>query len=525
MLQLLLPFIFGGTFLSSHAVLASAPQGTEPGGDPYLPKVGAWPTRNCKTCSQHNEHYTLTTRSINEGGNMNIITTTTRPLESFVYDEDMIQHVDRGGTHNAQPAAELPGREGRRIGRDVNEMDNGDEHNLMQQPVEQREGNNAWLAYLAALRGALESMDRGAKTQAAGNLLRYVNWHCNDEASGYFLGHMAGMTADITALLVVALGDFDDEAGHSPPIVDGLWAEAERFLQMHQGSRRARGGRIAPGLPCIMIITKWAPSVTPDSNLGSDTERLQDQSKRRCLQVVVTASAEGAGLGGHVFRLPIGQGETTLNLQFSMGTNRSAVPTPTRDGEPAGALLPEPGPGGLGEFGISMNDYKEMRAAYLRGDRTLRQIENEHGKEVARLLCKWWGIAVQGQLGGNEPSPTPCPSNQEAEPKEESDETVHMSIGPALLSFGSVFLKSGEAMDGDPLIYQIARDQLGRLRREGWTRQQQASVLYVMVQNRHCPEYMDRFPYLLADLRLEIGVGRQPSAKLPAFPCSSFGVD
>ena len=78
----------------------------------------------------------------------------------------------------------------------------------------------------------------------------------------------------------------------------------------------------------------------------------------------------------------------------------------------------------------------------------------------------------------------------------------------------TALLRAG-AMDEEPLIFKIAKDQLGRLRREGWTRAQQASALFVMVQDRHCKEYLDRFPWLLADLGLELEVNLAPSC-LPA---------
>ena len=99
--------------------------------------------------------------------------------------------------------------------------------------------------------------------------------------------------------------------------------------------------------------------------------------------------------------------------------------------------------------------------------------------------------------------------------EEETDETVYMSLAKTLPLAATHYFMQTLGMDDMPLIHRIARDQLGRLRREGWTRQQQASVLFVLVQDRHCPEYIQRFPWLLADLGLELDVNLSPAC-LPA---------
>ena len=96
------------------------------------------------------------------------------------------------------------------------------------------------------------------------------------------------------------------------------------------------------------------------------------------------------------------------------------------------------------------------------------------------------------------------------EQDEESDEVAHLTVHQGMKLWGVTALLRAGAMDEEPLIFKIAKDQLGRLRREGWTRAQQASALFVMVQDRHCKEYLDRFPWLLADLGLELDPACQP---------------
>ena len=168
------------------------------------------------------------------------------------------------------------------------------------------EGGNAWYAYLQAVRRELEKLSPQKKGQAAGALLGRLNWHCNNEAAGYFLGHMEGMTSDLTALLVVALGDQAYEEDTPPPeIVEGLWAEAERFLPLHPGSRRAKGGRLPRELPCIMIITKYAPTVTPESSVDHRELGPNRSDKRRCLRLQIEVAVDGRVQGEQQVQVPL----------------------------------------------------------------------------------------------------------------------------------------------------------------------------------------------------------------------------
>ena len=196
--------------------------------------------------------------------------------------------------------------------------------------------------------------------------------------------------------------------------------------------------------------------------------------------------------------------------------------------------LPATGPDGLGAAGVSMADYYRMRNAWLRGLLTYEEIETTHGNWVKEVLRKRWG-SNNSDDGGAESEPCRLPADprnvgndkdphqtterrgdrDREETEEETDETVHMSLVTSIQLVAAHHFTAALAMDDMPLIHRIARDQLGRLRREGWTKQQQASALFVLVQDRHCPEYIQRFPWLLADLGLELDVNLAPSC-LPA---------
>ena len=172
------------------------------------------------------------------------------------------------------------------------------------------EVNNAWIAYLDMARLHFEAMTKAERAQAAGTLLRYTDWHATNSRDGYLLGHMGGIVSDYTAFLVAAM---DEEAYQeempAPTITDGLWAEAERFMPMNPGSRRAAGKRVEPHFPNIMLFPKPIPSdlLTTGSQdeLRSDADtQMHTPRKRHFLQVEI--SSGGSSGSSQCLRFPLG---------------------------------------------------------------------------------------------------------------------------------------------------------------------------------------------------------------------------
>ncbi|CAE7576354.1 unnamed protein product [Symbiodinium microadriaticum] len=382
---------------------------------------------------------------------------------------DMNQHYE-----NAE-AAGLPQKETHRDGEVVT---------LMQTMPR----NNAWYAFLQALRGKLEEATCTEKIQMAGDLLRLVHWHCTNAADGYLLGHMGGMTGEITALLVVALGSGDYEEGATMTATTaGAWAEAERFLEQHAGSPRTRGRRIGDQPPCIMNIHKPVPTATPNTSHGSDTEHGGTSNKKRCLEVKIYE--RGTTRRGALLNIPMTGSTVSLGLDLRVTEGGDAAADDTAD------------------------------ASCHAGT----EIERVHGKEAVRMLMERWfgeeGLLLYAQTDEEEGlgHEVKAPLNEEDKPKEteEPDETSHLGLTLVLHSTIAMATRDGLAREYEAIEVRISRDQLGRLRREGWTQQEQSSALYVRVQARNDGDYSDRFPEMMEELDLPVDVNLSPAC-LPA---------
>ena len=423
---------------------------------------------------------------------------------------------------------------GCRIPEDIQQTDAGEDEETS--VVQTLPTNNAWYTFLKALRDKLEGMSCAEKVQASGDLLRYVHWHATNTAMGYLLGHMGGMVGELTALLVVALNDGNYLEGMEVTTATaGIWAEAERFLPQHTGSLRAMGRRIERHLPCIMIIHKPVPTSTPGSSNDDITDCFGHPPKRRHIEV--TLQTQGPGDQAGILRLPL-EGNST-----SFGVNVRVVEEPaccsvqpeTRQGSTNQELpLPEAGPGRLAELGVSMRDYKRMRYQWINDLITFQEIEATHGKEVVRLLQERWfgdeGLLLYAQEEPGEgqdraaagPSEPEGRTHSEAEmnavvcnPTEETEENSHLALTFVFQAVVTQATWQGRAREYEALEIRLARDQLGRLRREGWTLREQASALYVLVQARNDGDYSDHFPTMMMELDLPVDVNLSPTC-LPA---------
>ncbi|CAE7209669.1 unnamed protein product, partial [Symbiodinium sp. KB8] len=100
-------------------------------------------------------------------------------------------------------------------------------------------------------------------------------------------------------------------------------------------------------------------------------------------------------------------------------------------------------------------------------------------------------------------------------PDEETEESSHLALTLAIQAVVTQATWEGRAREYESLEVRLARDQLGRLRREGWTLREQASALYVLVQARNDGDYSDHFPTMMMELDLPVDVNLSPSC-LPA---------
>ena len=175
-----------------------------------------------------------------------------------------------------------------------------------------------------------------------------------------------------------------------------------------------------------------------------------------------------------------------------------------------------------------------MRYQWINDLITFQEIETTHGAEVVRLLQDRWfgdeglllyaqeepeGSNKRAEAGPSEPGTRrrreAAQTSATCKPDEETEESSHLALTLAIQAVVTQATWEGRAREYESLEVRLARDQLGRLRREGWTLREQASALYVLVQARNDGDYSDHFPTMMMELDLPVDVNLSPSC-LPA---------
>ena len=394
--------------------------------------------------------------------------------------------------------------------RDVQMEDNEITWLIQTQPDEA-----AWLAYLRVTQERLEDMPKAHRALVADGLLRRLDWCCTNTRDGYLLGHMGGRTAMLTALLVVAQGDTElDSEAILPTEVHGIWHEATFFLTQHPGSRcsQGRGVRLAP--PCIMMHYAEAPSITPDNSpllndsvtKGVDraTPTREAPTKRLRVKVEISSgSSDTPQLTGNI-ELPFRNNCSSLKVQFTVqpenDTNSTCTVPATPTVAPCGATLPPPAPGGFAEMGISLLDYWRLQEEWQARTITEAELVTNYGQATADQLIRSWG--QMGTLAHG--SGTQQRGSEDDRREKPGDETTLLDV-TSLAGLMSTTVMA-RAMETQEDFLGLAKEHLHRLRGEGWTRQQQASTLWQLVQERGSRDYEIEFPDMLEELDLPVDV-------------------
>ncbi|CAE7779367.1 PREP1, partial [Symbiodinium sp. CCMP2456] len=276
--------------------------------------------------------------------------------------------------------------------------------------------DDPWPDFLANLKHDLEKLPKFQRAQTAYHLLRWIDYRATDREAGYFLGHMQGRTADITALLVVAFGDSgfqeSDFLGHWPNgWVLGLRETIGRYIPCHEGSRQSWGESMQPGMPVIMLHSSVPPTNTPESSpidvdVTDAGECNQGRRGNRKRSVTVELSS-GSGDAPRVTRrvsLPMTGSRASFQLDIQVEEDNESeasttVITGARErpdatlwpGAPSHFRLPEPAPGDLQRAGISMTDLLGMWAGWKSGSLTSNEIQRVYGPAVAAFVRTHWG--------------------------------------------------------------------------------------------------------------------------------------
>ena len=121
---------------------------------------------------------------------------------------------------------------------------------------------NDWIPLVAALQAELEGQHPQSKRRLSEWLLDWLDHRCTDSQHGYFLGHMTGRPAEITAMLVTFAGEQsnDDWGRCTEDEIRWSMAWAQRLqghLPLHPGSRQARG--LAPERAPVMLSLRPVP--------------------------------------------------------------------------------------------------------------------------------------------------------------------------------------------------------------------------------------------------------------------------
>ena len=401
------------------------------------------------------------------------------------------------------------------------QMEDEDTTWLMQTDLDQP----AWLAYLSMLREKLDAMTKVERAMCVDTMIRRLDWHATDSLNGYFLGHMGGRTASLTALLVAFKDEVevDTEAGPSD-LVEGMWNEATYFIPAHPGSRRHRGLRMAPEEPTIMLSPREIPSelltpgVTPPCSPAEQQE--QPARKKTCLRIELSASVGRDRQTTGVLRVPMETGSTTLQLrvQVQEGSDNDTTETVPADSPPrlTETLLPHPAPGSLAHAGMSLLEYWRTYEAWTTGTISATQLTQTYGAQTAELLLRQWRDMNTGQAvpvcqdeGGLETSEDKAKNQNEAT-DQDTEEAALLTLPMQSLVVPLVAGMEAQGMAEAEGTMDIIKEHLCRQRGEGTTRTEQASSLYAMMQSRGHSGYLDYFPQLMEEIGLEVDVDLNP---------------
>ena len=397
---------------------------------------------------------------------------------------------------------------------------------FMQQP----DDTGAWHAFLEALRGRFDAMDKLDRAVQVDYLLRRLDWHGTDSASGYFLGHMAGRTGQMTALLAAFRENVEVEpSAPAPQMAEGAWAELERFLPIHPGSQRAQGRPISMEEPCVMLSPREVPSEFLTPGYDSPEARRHgepDRRKRQCLMVEVSSGSRDCPVLTRTLRVPLQDGRGDLRFHFEIREEQGSNTSETVPASPVGGgrtTLPVPAPDLLGEAGMSLVEYWKAEDKWRIGALNQLQLAQCYGEEVAGELVRRWrlqghsaqdvGPTSAGESGEDIARAAPCGSREEeiqgAERAEDGaenpDETAMLTVGEVMGTLG-VLATQGAAMEAERPSMDLIREHLFRQRGQGHTEREQASTLYYMMANRGCEEYMNQLPILFESIGLNVDV-------------------
>ncbi|CAE7617409.1 zc3hc1 [Symbiodinium sp. KB8] len=234
-----------------------------------------------------------------------------------------------------------------------------------------------WLELLEEIRLRLEGYGKGERSQVAGHMLRLLDHRATDAASGYLLGHMPGRVSTLTALLV-AMRD-DQCYGHKVPAGDvklqwlrQTWDSVTKYIPQHPGSAAAAGEWPSHDMPVIMTFMRPLPEDTPPSSPiqveNSSEQVLRGQQKRRYAQVELSSGSADPPRSVRL-QVPLHERTGVLQLRFTVDAEMepdspaSTVPAGEHTASiPAGGMLvPAGAPGGLDTYGLSANDFEDLR--------------------------------------------------------------------------------------------------------------------------------------------------------------------
>ena len=373
----------------------------------------------------------------------------------------------------------------------------------------------AWLAYLRVTQERLEDMPKAHRALVADGLLRRLDWFCTNSRDGYFLGHMGGRTAMLTALLVVARGDTElDSEAILPTEVLGIWHEATFFLNQHPGSRCSQGRGVSLASPTIMMHYAEAPSVTPENSpllndsvkkgVDQDLPARENPTKRLRVRVEISSgSSDTPQLTGNI-DLPFQNNCSSLKVKFTVqpenDTNSTCTVPATPTVAPCGATLLPPAPGGFAEMGISLLDYWRLQEEWQAQTITETELVTNYGRGTADQLIQSWRQVVNQAHDRS----TQQGSSADDQREQRGDETTLLDV-TSLAGMMSTAVMA-RAMEAQEDFLGMAKEHLHRLRGEGWTRQQQASTLWQLVQERGSRDYETEFPDMLEELDLPVDV-------------------
>ena len=362
-------------------------------------------------------------------------------------------------------------------------------------------GEQEWTGLLRELAQTLEVMAKDRRGLAAGQLLRWLDHRATDQARGYFLGHMGGRPADLTALLVAMRSSEEepcvldrDTPEHAWTLV--VWDRVCAFVACHEGSSEHQGRPLTVDPPTVMLFSRPLPENTPSPVHTSEVEEAERTPKRRMVRVEVSSSSMDAPRTSASVMVPLNETDgAEVHMTMTVLEHNASPATTVARPTTGGLALPNPAPHGLGRLGLSETDYRSLWTNWRTGALSVAEIRRCHGPVVAQFVQDTWGRLPREAYLDLPPEGAEGPAGDEA-----------LLFQTLLLPILTQAMPSSTAPE--PAVpedfFELGKKVIQYMEQQGADRVVVATVLQMLSWDRHEEDYDIMLETFLLNLDLPI---------------------